>query len=282
MSWPLSWPGGHSVRALVRPVTVIQGLGWPPSVERTPRDLDAAFDGIDVLVHLAAGVSGREDPQFAVTVTGTERLLEGMARTFCRRVVLASSFAVYDWSAIRGTLDEDCPIEVGPDLYERDGYSLAKSCQERITRCFAERYGWDLTVLRPGFIWGRDHSYLAALGQRVGPVQFVIGPRSHIPVTHVENCAGLFALAATDDRGPWAHAQRRRRRRAHLDILGRPPSGDGPASTADTGALLAGVRARPLRILEGLLEQCEVAAHPCTEPIRGSPETVALHEPACT
>jgi len=197
---------GHEVRAMVRPATAVEGLVWPASVEvvradlRAARDLEPAFDGVDVLVHLAAAVTGSEDLQFAATVGGTERLLRAMARTSCRRVVLASSFAVYDWSAIGSTLDEDSPIETAPDIYERDGYTIAKSWQERVTRRFAEAHGWDLTVLRPGFIWGRDHGYLAALGQRVGKLHVVIGPLSRMPLTHVENCADLFALAAADPR----------------------------------------------------------------------------------
>lgn len=197
---------GVEVRALVRPATRLEPLGWPASVEvvradlRSARDLDQAFDGVDVLVHLAAVVSGGEDAQFAGTVVATERLLEAMARTGCRRVVLASSFSVYDWSAIEGTLDEDSPIEPVPDLYERDGYSIAKSWQERVVRRACEAHGWDLTVLRPGFIWGRDHAELAALGLQISRLHLVIGPLTHVPMTHVENCADLFALAVADPR----------------------------------------------------------------------------------
>jgi UDP-glucose 4-epimerase len=66
-----------------------------------------------------------------------------------------------------------------------------------VTRRFAEKHGWDLTVLRPGFIWGRDHGYLAALGQQFGRHHLVIGPMTRIPMTHVENCAEVFAKAAT-------------------------------------------------------------------------------------
>lgn len=197
---------GHQVRALVRPAARLEGLAWSPSVEvfradlRTASDLERAFDGVDVLVHLAAVVAGGEDLQFAGTVTATERMLDAMARTSCRRLVLASSFAVYDWSACRGTLDERSPIEPVPDLYERDGYTIAKWWQERVTRRLAERHRWALTVLRPGFIWGRDHGYVAALGHQVGRLHFVIGPLSRCPLTHVENCADLFAVTATDPR----------------------------------------------------------------------------------
>ncbi len=197
---------GHQVRAVVRPTASLEGLEWSPSVEvfradlRTSSGLERAFDGGDVLVHLAAVVTGGEDLQFAGTVTATERLLDAMARTSCRRMVLASSFAVYDWSANHRTLDERSPIEPVPDLYERDGYTIAKSWQERITRRFAEQHGWDLTVLRPGFIWGRGHGYVAALGLQVGRLHLVIGPLARCPLTHVDNCADLFAVAATDPR----------------------------------------------------------------------------------
>jgi len=197
---------GYTVRALIRPATSVEQIGWPDCVEivradlRSARELAPAFDDVDVLVHLAAAVTGGEDAMFASTVSGTERLLTAMVGAACRRIVLASSFAVYDWSAIRGTLDESSPIETGADLYRRDGYTIAKSWQERITRRFTAEHGWDLTVLRPGFIWGRDHGYLAACGQRFGRLHVVIGPFTHLPLTHVDNCADLFARAATDPR----------------------------------------------------------------------------------
>jgi len=192
---------GHRVRALVRPAARLEGLRWGNPVDifradvRSGMDLAPAFDGVDVLVHLAASPAGGEDGQFATAVTGTEKLLGAMARGSCKRLVLASSFSVYDWSRIRGTLDETAPLEQAPDLYERDGYTIAKSWQERVTRRFAEQHGWDLTVLRPGYIWGRDHGAIAAMGQKVGRIHLVIGPLARVPLTHVENCADFFAVA---------------------------------------------------------------------------------------
>lgn len=197
---------GHRVRALIRPATHVEDLGFPPAVQvvradlRSAQNLEVAFEGIDTLVHLAASISGGEDAQFAATVVGTERLLGAMARTSCRRIVLASSFSVYSFPRARGTLDEGTPTEPLPDLYARDGYAIAKAWQERVTRRFASQNGWDLTVLRPGFIWGRDHGYNAAMGHQVGKFQIVIGPLTRLPLTHVENCADLFALAVEDPR----------------------------------------------------------------------------------
>ena len=197
---------GIDVRAMVRPAARLEALVWPSSVEvfradlRVSRDLSRAFEGVDVLIHLAAVVSGAEDAQFTGTVVATERLLDAMARSACRRLVLCSSFSVYDYSSIHRTLDEGSLLHQVPDLYGRDGYTIAKWWQERVARRFAEKNGWDLTVLRPGFIWGRDHGYLAALGQQLGRHHLVIGPLTRIPMTHVENCADVFALAAADSR----------------------------------------------------------------------------------
>jgi nucleoside-diphosphate-sugar epimerase len=197
---------GVEVRALVRPAARLEELGWPASVEvfradlRTSRELRNAFEGVDVLVHLAAVVSGGEDVQFAGTVAGTERLLEAMAASACRRLILCGTFSVYDFSSTRQTLDENSPRHQVPDLYSRDGYTIAKWWQERVSRRFAEEHGWDLTVLRPGFIWGRDHAFLSALGLQFGRHYLVIGPMTRMPMTHVENCADVFALAVLDPR----------------------------------------------------------------------------------
>jgi UDP-glucose 4-epimerase len=197
---------GISVRAMVRPAARLEAFGWPSSVEvfradlRTSVELPRAFEGVDVLIHLAAVVSGAEDAQFAGTVVATERLLAAMTQGACRRVILCSSFSVYNYSSTRWTLDEGSPLHQVPDLYKRDGYTIAKWWQERVARGFAQKHGWDLTVLRPGFIWGRDHGYLTALGLQVGRHHLVIGPLTRMPMTHVENCADVFAMAAADPR----------------------------------------------------------------------------------
>ena len=75
---------------MVRPAARLEALGWPSTVEvfradlRTSRELPRAFDGVDVLLHVAAVVSGEEDAQFAGTVVATERLLDAMAQSACQ------------------------------------------------------------------------------------------------------------------------------------------------------------------------------------------------------
>jgi UDP-glucose 4-epimerase len=194
---------GHTVRALVRPGSPFDAQGAAEVFRAdlaTADDLAPAFDGVDVLIHLAAGLKGGEQRMLADSVQGTERLLAAMARSGCRRMLLASTFAVYDWSAIGSVLDEDSPLETESGLRARDGYARAKFHQERVTRRMASEHGLDLTVLRPGYIWGRGRPDVAACCMRVGRLCVVIGPATRLPLTHVENCADLVARAATDPR----------------------------------------------------------------------------------
>jgi UDP-glucose 4-epimerase len=174
--------------------------GWTQQVDllradlRVQEDLVSAFEGVDAVIHLAAAVDGDDDVLFASTVIGTERFLEAMARSAVKRLVFASSFVVYDWKKARSRIDEDTPL--ANDIYQRGGYDIAKYWQERVVLRAARAHGWQLTVLRPGFVWGRGRESIAGMGRMIGPLIVMIGPISRLPLTHVENCADCFVTAA--------------------------------------------------------------------------------------
>ena len=196
-----------TVRALVRPATSVEPLGWPEELEiarvdlRTGTGLDTALADVDTVVHLAACVAGDDEERFVSTVVGTERLLDAMKSSSVGSLLLASSFSVYDWHRVHGELDEDSPLLAAPGLYDRDGYAVAKYWQEKIVRRAAAAQGFDLRVLRPGFIWGEGNSDLAGIGQRLAGVDFVFGlPSRVMPLTHVDNCADCFASVALDPK----------------------------------------------------------------------------------
>lgn len=85
-------------------------------------------------------------------------------------------------------------------MYARDGYAVSKLWQERVTRRLSEQYHWDLTVLRPGYVWGEGGEWVYGLGIRAGPTLAVIAPQGHLPLTHVRNCADRFATMIDDER----------------------------------------------------------------------------------
>ena len=191
---------GHVVRAMVRPSATIENASWSEDKVDVFRadlletqDLLPAFSGIDLLVHLAASMSGNEEPQSSSTVVGTENLLKAMAKSSTRDIVLASSYSVYDWETCGGSITEDSPLETLPS--DRDGYAISKIMQENLVRSACETHQWRHTILRPGFIWGAPGAGLASVGQKAGPVMLVIGPGSVPPLTHRLNCAHAFGEA---------------------------------------------------------------------------------------
>lgn len=190
---------GHEVRALVRPSRELAPDFFPTGVSvaradvRNARSLPSVLEGIDAVIHLAACVVGDDDSQFASTVVGTEKLLNAMVEQNISRLVHCSTFSVYDWRWPKSHLDENTPLE--SDLYARDGYAISKTWQERLVRRIAQQHDWQLTVLRPGFIWGPGGELIAGIGQSVGKLHLVFGPRRDLPLTYVENCAECFLTA---------------------------------------------------------------------------------------
>ena len=189
---------GHNVRAIIRPASSVPN--WSSAVEILRADLrvydklEAAFEGIDSVLHLASATSGNEDLQFASTVVATERFLGAMAKSPVKRLVHVSSLVVYDWARAKGIMNEDTPLL--KDVYDMGGYSIAKVWQERVVLSFAKANSWNLTIMRPGFIWGNQHAQIAGMGRHVGRTYLMFGPFTRLPLSHVVNCADCLVAAA--------------------------------------------------------------------------------------
>lgn len=200
---------GHQVRAQVRPVSNIEGLGWEdhPGVEivrvdlRDKPALDALVEGCDAVVSNAACKAGDFYTQFAGTVMTTENLLAAMANTGVKRLVAVSTFSVYGFLKMgdRDLLDENSPIDDDP--IDRDEYAQTKLVQEELAHGFVKEHGGKVTIIRPGVIYGRDNTWTARIGAELGENRcLVVGGRTILPVTYVENCAEAIVLAMENDQ----------------------------------------------------------------------------------
>jgi 2-alkyl-3-oxoalkanoate reductase len=198
---------GHLVRAMIRPASHA-ATSWRnlPHVEIVYADLrdrasiDAILDDIDVVIHLAAAKSGDLHEQFAGTVIATENLLAAMRRAGVDKIVLTSSFAVYEylnrWSW--SVLDEGSPLVEQPA--DRDEYCQTKLEQERLVRDYAAETGSHCVLLRPGVIYGRENLWTARLGMQLSDHWWLrTGTWAPLPLTYVENCAEAVVLAAEAD-----------------------------------------------------------------------------------
>lgn len=132
-------------------------------------DLDWAFAGAEVVVHLAAIPNPHHDPPdrvFAVNMHGTYNVLEAATRTGVRRVVIASSDSAIGFGFRQREFGPDyLPIDEDHPRYPQDPYSLSKAFAEDLAVAFTRRSGLQTICLRPCWIWfpGQDEGYRAAL-----------------------------------------------------------------------------------------------------------------------
>ncbi|MEY4753554.1 MAG: hypothetical protein RJA44_1229 [Pseudomonadota bacterium] len=158
---------------------------------------DAMLQGVDCVIHAAAGMKGAAADMFANTVMGSRNVFEACGRVGVRRIVLISSFAVYKTDAMRpgDVLDDSIGIE--PVGVDKGPYGYAKTRQEHMFREFQQQYGFETVILRPGVIYGPGGG---ALSPRVGlkAMGFFasLGNKALLPLTYVENCADAVARAA--------------------------------------------------------------------------------------
>jgi UDP-glucose 4-epimerase len=136
---------GYQVRGIDRvtsdgdPEAVVADLG-------DERAMSAIVSGVDIVVHLAAFMSWREQDAAAVfrsNVDATFTLFEAVRSNGGAEVIVASSGEVYPESAPRHLpIDETHPTE------PRTHYGMTKLLVEHMAWFYARRYGLPVTVLR--------------------------------------------------------------------------------------------------------------------------------------
>lgn len=167
-------------------------------------DAKRVTDGARTIYHLAASGRGAASDLFINTVVGSRNLLDavvasGQAAT--TRMVQVSSFSVYGPTQMRrgALLDEGSPLEPHPE--RRDHYSHSKLRQEQLFWEYRDRSGLQLTVLRPGVIYGPGG---VSMSSRVGLDLFglflFMGGNNMLPLTYVDNCAEAIAVAGRSDQ----------------------------------------------------------------------------------
>lgn len=137
-------------------------------IEGDLRDVDAAakaVKGMEVVFHEAAFVSvpeSMEKPQecLDVNVTGTSILFEAARRAGVKRVVFASSAAVYGDS-------EAYPLSEDTPLRQLSPYAVSKRVDELYGELFTNQFGFEVVALRYFNVYGPrqrpDSMYAAAV-----------------------------------------------------------------------------------------------------------------------
>ena len=116
-------------------------------------NLEERFEGMDVVVHLAALTNaeasvGIPEEVERVNVQGTERVAAACAAAGCKLVFLSTT-SVYGIQ--EDEVDEDCPAE---HLRPQSPYAESKLKTERFLQELGERNGLDFIICRFGTIFG--------------------------------------------------------------------------------------------------------------------------------
>lgn len=127
--------------------------------------VEEAVRGIEVIFHEAAFVSvpqSMDEPQtcFDVNITGTSRLFDMARAAGVRRVVVASSAAIYGESDALPLVEETLPQPLSP-------YAVSKRVDEMYAELFSSSFGLEAVALRYFNVYGPrqrpDSMYAAAV-----------------------------------------------------------------------------------------------------------------------
>lgn len=205
--------GGFIGAAIVRllrergdDVTIV-ARGHYPELERlgvraVRADLDAsdslpaAFDGADVVFHVAAlaGIWGRRRDFWRTNVEGTRNVLAACRAAGVPRLVYTSSpSVVFGEESLRG-VDEAQPY---PKRYHAD-YPETKAIAERMV-LQANGPSLATVAIRPHLVWGPGDPHLIpriVARARAGRLRRIGDGRNLVDITYIDNAAWAHVLAA--------------------------------------------------------------------------------------
>lgn len=132
---------------------------------RNPADVLEAVQGIEIIFHEAAFVSLPESIEkphecFAANVTGVFELLEAARQASVKRIVLASSAAVYGANP-NYPLSESTPTDC------RSPYAASKRFNEDLAKLYSQTYSMQVVALRYFNVYGPRQSPSSAYAAAV-------------------------------------------------------------------------------------------------------------------
>lgn len=127
----------------------------------------AATEGLDGVIHLAAfmtlSMDGDPWAGIDVNVRGAQNVIEACRASKVRKLVFASSNAVYGYGpGVKGDLVEDTPFHAAGAPPAAILYGASKIMGEQLCRDAYRRHGQDYVVLRYSTVYGERQHYRAA------------------------------------------------------------------------------------------------------------------------
>jgi nucleoside-diphosphate-sugar epimerase len=195
---------GYGVRVLAMPaedttpleqvhVTVYRGD------VRQPETLVEPMRGVDTVYHLAAihGLWRRKEEYYSVNVVGTENVCQAALAAGVRRLIHASSWAVYGM-ALGQPAHEDFPLRPIPDPY-----ALTKAEADELVQRYIVRDRLPAVIVRPGTMFGPgDQVNFGRMADRLraGKAVIIGSGRNALPFVYVTDVVDGMLLAADQEQ----------------------------------------------------------------------------------
>ncbi|MBX2809545.1 MAG: NAD(P)-dependent oxidoreductase [Cellvibrionaceae bacterium] len=193
---------GHEVLALSRsPNTTDTDKNKLSRVQCNYADtetLSALLNDCDILIHLAAAMSGAQ--QYQQTLSLSAQLLKAIDSSDIKHLVVISSIAIIDYRQLPplSTVNEDSPV-CHSDAALGD-YARMKRDQETLFRQWRQKQdpqsGKTLTVLRPGLVYDDNRLSNAHAGFIKQTQGITVKHCGDVPVIHVQSlCAQIVDIS---------------------------------------------------------------------------------------
>ncbi len=198
---------GYPVRVLARKLSNIEPLK-KLGVEiffgdvADKASLASAFDGIDIVVHAAAGTNGSKKDSEQGTIEGTRNVLELCKDRNIRKLIYISSCSVYGVADYKTDqiVTEESSIERFPA--KRGYYSASKQQAETLVIGSMNMNGFPVVILRPGTIYGPGGDlYTPMMGfLLINKVFIVIGNgKFELPFVYIDNLIEAIVKSIQSD-----------------------------------------------------------------------------------
>jgi nucleoside-diphosphate-sugar epimerase/predicted dehydrogenase len=199
---------GYPVRVLARKLSNIEPLKrqgveiFFGDVADLP-SLAAAFEGVHMVIHAAAGTSGGKEDCERGTLQGTRNVLELCERRSIAKLVYISSCSVYGVADYKTNqrVTEEAHLERFPG--RRGDYSASKQAAEDLVRWAMERKRFPVVVLRPGTIYGPGGDLFSPMmGLSLANKLFVVfGMGSFVlPYVYIDNLVDAIVASLRSER----------------------------------------------------------------------------------
>lgn len=165
--------------------------------------LTAAFEGVHMVIHAAAGTSGGKEDCERGTLQGTRNVLDLCERRSVAKLVYISSCSVYGVADYKTNqrVTEEANLERFPG--RRGDYSASKQAAEDLVRWAMGRKRFPVVILRPGTIYGPGGDLFSPMmGLSLGNKLFVVfGMGSFVlPYVYIDNVVDAIIASLRSER----------------------------------------------------------------------------------